>query len=76
MTVVAPAEPGHAEPLAELAADMTRFYGATEVEPLEVRLRQIRASLFGDPPSAYALLAWDDGRPVDRSRPVVKDQER
>src|SRR5579862_7098276 len=64
MMVVAPAEPGHAEPLAELAEDMARFYGATEVEALEVRRRQIRASLFGDPPSAYALLAWDDGRLV------------
>jgi GNAT superfamily N-acetyltransferase len=64
MMVVAPAEPGHAEPLAELAEDMARFYGATEVEPLEVRRRQFRASLFGDPPSVYALLAWDDGRLV------------
>lgn len=64
MIVVAPAEPGHAEPLAELAADMSRFYGVTEVEPLEVRLRQIRESLFGDPRSAYALLAWDGGRLV------------
>jgi hypothetical protein len=38
MTVVAPAEPGDAEPLAELAEDMARFYGATEAEPVEVRL--------------------------------------
>jgi hypothetical protein len=29
---------------------------APDVESLEVRLGQIRESLFGDPPSAYALV--------------------
>lgn len=41
MTVIAHAEPGNAEALANLAAEMDRFYGATEIEPLELRMRQI-----------------------------------
>lgn len=64
MTVLAPAEPGDVGPLAGLAEEMDRFYGGAGVEPLEVRITQIRNSLFSDPPSAYALLAWDDGRLV------------
>ncbi len=60
MTVVNPAEPAHVEAIATLAEEMDRFYGATEVEPLDLRVRQINEVLFGNPPSAYALLAWDD----------------
>lgn len=41
-----------------------RFYRVTEVDPLELRISQIKASLFSDPPSAYAVLAWEDGRLV------------
>src|SRR5215469_932967 len=62
MTVVTRAEPADADALAGIAEEMNRFYGATEIEPLEIRLRQINDALFRDPPSAYALLAWDDGR--------------
>ena len=61
MVTVAPAESVHAEALAELAGEMARFYGATGVAPLGLRISQINASLFADPPSAYSLLAWDDG---------------
>lgn len=50
--------------IAELAAEMDRFYGATEFDPPDVRKDRIGAALFGDVPSAYALLAWDDGRLV------------
>ena len=64
MVTVAPAESMHAEVLAELTEEMVRFYGATEVAPLGLRISQINESLFADPPSAYCLLAWDDGRPV------------
>jgi GNAT superfamily N-acetyltransferase len=50
--------------IAEIAEEMDRFYGATEVEPTEIRIRQIDEALFSDPPSAYSLLAWDDGKLV------------
>lgn len=58
MTVVIPAEPSQVEAIAALAEEMDRFYGATEVDPLDVRLRQINEAIFGEQPSAYALLAW------------------
>ncbi|MFL6077709.1 MAG: GNAT family N-acetyltransferase [Mycobacteriales bacterium] len=61
MTIVKPAQPADAEALAELAEEMDRFYGATEFDPVEVRVRQINEAIFSDPPSAYALLAWNDG---------------
>jgi GNAT superfamily N-acetyltransferase len=58
VVVVVPAEPSHVDAIAELAEEMDRFYGATGVEPLDVRRRQINDAIFSDPPSAYALLAW------------------
>jgi GNAT superfamily N-acetyltransferase len=61
MTTVTHAEPGDIDALARLAEEMDRFYGATEVEPLEARVRQIGEALFQDPPSAHALLARDNG---------------
>jgi GNAT superfamily N-acetyltransferase len=61
---VAPVTPDHVEALAALAAEMDRFYGATELEPLDLRLKQINDALFADQPSAYALLAWDDDQAV------------
>jgi GNAT superfamily N-acetyltransferase len=64
MIVVTPAEPANAERLAELAGEMARFYGLAVTEPPELRLRQIREHLFGDSPSAYAVMAWDDGTAV------------
>jgi len=39
---------------------MDRFYGATEVEPLDLRVRQINEALFTAQPAAHALLAWQD----------------
>ncbi len=59
MTVVTPAERTHAEAIAGLAEEMDRFYGATEVEPHDLRLRQINDALFGQPSSSHALLAWN-----------------
>ena len=64
MITVTPAEPMHAEALAEIAEEMDRFYGATEIDPAPTRIGQISEALFSDPPSAHALVAWDDGRPV------------
>ncbi|WP_241251573.1 GNAT family N-acetyltransferase [Candidatus Protofrankia californiensis] len=59
MTVVTPAEPAHVEAIAALAEEMDRFYGAIEVESLDLRIRQINEAIFSDAPSAFALLAWD-----------------
>ncbi|PZG07719.1 GNAT family N-acetyltransferase [Micromonospora craterilacus] len=38
---------------------MDTFYGETEVEPRDVRIRQINEALFDNPPVAYAVLAWE-----------------
>lgn len=64
MTAVTPVTPGHVEAFAALAEEMDRFYGATDVDPLDLRLQQITDALFGNPPTAYALMAWDDDQPV------------
>jgi ribosomal protein S18 acetylase RimI-like enzyme len=57
-------EPGNIEAIAALAEEMDRFYGATNVEPLIARTRQIADAIFSTPPAAYALLAWDGDRLV------------
>lgn len=54
------ASSGDAEAIALLAEEMDRFYGATEVEPLDLRVRQINEALFTAQPAAHALLAWQD----------------
>jgi GNAT superfamily N-acetyltransferase len=64
MITVIPAQLAHVEALAEMAEEMDRFYGATKIDPMPVRISQIRDALFSDPPSAYALLAWDGGKLV------------
>jgi GNAT superfamily N-acetyltransferase len=64
VSVVTPVTPEHVEALAALAEEMDRFYGATELEPLDLRLQQINQALFGNPPWAYALLAWNDDQAV------------
>ena len=62
MVVVAPAEPSHVNAILALLEEMDRFYGATDVEPLESRARQLNEALFSDVPASYALLAWDEGQ--------------
>jgi GNAT superfamily N-acetyltransferase len=59
MLAVTPAERRDLPALADLLEELDRFYGATEVEPLEQRMAQIEAMLFGDVPVAYVLLARD-----------------
>jgi GNAT superfamily N-acetyltransferase len=61
MITVNPARPSDIPTLAQLAEEMDRFYGASEIEPADVRARQIYDAIFGDPPTAYVLLAWDNG---------------
>lgn len=60
MVELRPAEADDTSALATLLEEMDRFYGATTVEPLQLRVRQIREALFHGPPAAYALLAWHD----------------
>jgi ribosomal protein S18 acetylase RimI-like enzyme len=59
MITVNPVRPTDVSALAQLAEEMDRFYGASEIEPMDVRQRQINSAVFSDPPSAYALAAWD-----------------
>ena len=59
MPIVTPAEPKHVEDIATLLEELDAFYGATEVDPLDQRLRQIREALFGETNAGHALLAWD-----------------
>lgn len=47
--------------IAALLAELDRFYGATNVEPVSQRVPQISAALFAQQPAAaQALLAWED----------------
>jgi GNAT superfamily N-acetyltransferase len=62
--VVRRATPDDIDVLADLAEEMDRFYGAREIETLDVRRQQIREALFGDLPAAYALLAADGGAAI------------
>lgn len=64
MTKVTTAETAHEDAIVDLAEEMDRFYGATDMPEREIRLRQIREALFSDHPAAYAILAWNNESPV------------
>lgn len=64
MVSLRPAEPDDAVAIAELLEELGRFYGAGEVESLDLRKRQIEDAVFGNPPAACALTAWHDGKLV------------
>jgi GNAT superfamily N-acetyltransferase len=57
---IRPAEQRDVEALAVLMEDLDRFYGATDVESPDQRVRQIAENLFEEPLAAYVLLAWED----------------
>jgi GNAT superfamily N-acetyltransferase len=61
MITVKPAEPADIEAIARLAEERDRFYAETEIEPTEIRIRQVSEALFGATPYARAILAWDEG---------------
>lgn len=42
-----------------MIGEIERYYGATEVQPLEQRVEQVEQALFGSPPLADVLLAQD-----------------
>jgi len=51
----------HGPAIAVLLEEMDRFYGTTEFEPIEQRVRQIEEQLFSDQPAAHILLAAEQG---------------
>ncbi len=59
MIVVRPATPDDVDHLLTLAEEMDRFYGATEIDPLELRRQQVHDALFSDLLAAHSLLAFD-----------------
>ncbi|MFF4344912.1 cyclophane-containing RiPP N-acetyltransferase HaaN [Kitasatospora sp. NPDC001540] len=46
--------------VAVLIEEIERFYGSTEIQPIEERYYQVEEALFGSPPLASALLAEDE----------------
>ena len=64
MVTLADAVPGDEVAIAALCAELDEFYGSLpEGVPAE-RAGQVRDVLFGDPPLARALVAWDDQAPA------------
>lgn len=64
MITLRPATPNDVESIASLLAEVDRYYGGTDEEPIAQRGPLIRDALFGEHPSAHVLLAFDDDRPV------------
>jgi GNAT superfamily N-acetyltransferase len=61
---LAEAVPGDEAAIAALCAELDEFYGSLpEGLPAE-RAAQVRDVLFGDPPLAYVLVAWDSESPA------------
>ncbi|MER6521097.1 cyclophane-containing RiPP N-acetyltransferase HaaN [Streptomyces sp. NPDC001553] len=61
MTVtIRPAERRDTVAVADLIEEIERFYGSTEIQPLEERRSQVEEALFGSPPLASALLVEDE----------------
>ncbi|MCX4785435.1 GNAT family N-acetyltransferase [Streptomyces sp. NBC_01221] len=61
MTVtIRPADKADTPALAELIEEIERFYGSTEVQPLDERRSQVEEALFGSLPLASALLVEDE----------------
>lgn len=64
MIKIADAVPGDETAVAALCAELDTFYGdLPEGGPVE-RATQVRDILFGDPPLARALVAWDGQSPA------------
>ncbi len=51
--------PADAPAMAELLAEMDRFYGDNVPAPMAERARQLSEAVFASPPAAHVLLAWD-----------------
>lgn len=59
MITLADAEPGDEGKIAALCAELDLFYGDTPEGTPGERAETVRDALFGVPPLAYSLLAWD-----------------
>jgi GNAT superfamily N-acetyltransferase len=59
---IAPAQPADAVAMADLLAEMDRFYGAASTVPLAERVQQVSDAVFTSPTAAQMLLAWDGDR--------------
>jgi GNAT superfamily N-acetyltransferase len=58
MIKVTAAAPADAAPVAELLAELDRFYGGTPQGTPAERAGQVSEALFASPPAARMLLAW------------------
>ena len=59
MITLADAAPGDEDKVAALCAELDAYYGDVPEGTPEERAAVVRDMLFGVPPLAYALLAWD-----------------
>jgi GNAT superfamily N-acetyltransferase len=64
MITLAGAVPGDETAIAALCAELDEFYGDLPEGLPAGRATQVRDVLFGDPPLAYALVAWDGDAPA------------
>lgn len=55
--VIRGAEPTDVKAIAGLIEEIERYYGATDIQPLEQRIPQVEAALFGPSPLANVILA-------------------
>jgi GNAT superfamily N-acetyltransferase len=58
------AVPGDEAAIAALCAELDEFYGSLPAGVPAERAAQVRGVLFGDPPLAHALVAWDGEAPA------------
>jgi GNAT superfamily N-acetyltransferase len=56
---LADARPGDEDRIADLLGELDLYYGDNPEGTGDERAARVRAVLFGDPPAARALLAWD-----------------
>lgn len=59
--VVRPVELRDLEPVADLLIEMDKFYDEPERESAETKVANMKKFLFGEPPSAYLLVAHEEG---------------
>ncbi|WP_406052902.1 GNAT family N-acetyltransferase [Kribbella sp. NBC_00889] len=59
MIVVRPATADDIDELLRLTEELDRFYGGTDLDPVEFRRQQVHEALFGDMPAAQVLLALE-----------------
>jgi GNAT superfamily N-acetyltransferase len=53
-------EIGDVSAIAVMVEEIERYYGTTDIDPLDVRIAQTREALFGSRPIAYGIVAVDE----------------